>query len=264
MKINCLHVADIFGNPGLHAVESHLPSLISEHNLQVVTVNGENALDGKGISESICLKLFELGAQVITGGNHIWYNRKVFFSKNPLIKQNLIRPFNYPSGNPGRGFTLFETGNGLKFGVINMMGRTYMQEIDCPFAKIQYAIDILQKETKLIIVDFHAEASAEKLALAHYVDGRVSAVLGTHTHVQTADAQILPKGTCYITDVGMTGAHSGVIGTQPEAAIKRFILKTPMKMELATGKVSLNGALYTLDSETGHADSIENISISVK
>lgn len=261
MELRCLHIADIFGKTGLQLVRTHLPELIKQNRADVVIANGENAFEGKGISENICEQLFDLGVQVITSGNHIWDRKKTLTSENPRIQEFLLRPHNYPSGNDGKGSVLYSLPNNYKVAVINLQGRTYMYSIDCPFRCADKEIERLHKETKIVIIDFHAEATAEKMAFAHYVDGRVSAVIGTHTHVPTADEQILPGGTAYITDIGMTGPHDGVIGMKKEIAIRRFLTQTNSRFEPSEGKPVLHGLFFTIDADTGKATHIERFRI---
>jgi metallophosphoesterase (TIGR00282 family) len=263
MEIRCLHIADIFAQSGMTAVKKVLPDLIRERNVDFVVANGENAHEGKGITEAQCQELFDLGVHVITSGNHIWDRKKTFYADHPVIKNCLLRPANYPAGNPGRGSAIYRLKDGIKIGVLNLQGRTYMYEIDCPFRVGDREIEDLRKYTNMIIVDFHAEATAEKIAFAYTVDGRVSAVIGTHTHVQTADERILPGGTAYITDVGMTGPHDGVIGMQREPTINKFILQTYHKFEPAAGDVKFHGLLFTLDSESGKALHVERVKMDV-
>ncbi len=261
MELHCLHVADIFGKSGLEIVKEKLPALIRERQADVVIANGENAWDGKGISEVICEQLFKLGVQVITSGNHIWDKKKTFYSENEKIKQNLLRPANYPPGNEGRGSVVVTLDNNFKIAVLNLQGRTYMYSIDCPFRTADKEIEKLRKETRMIIVDFHAEATAEKIAFAHYVDGRASTVIGTHTHVPTADERILAGGTGFITDVGMTGPHDGVIGIRKEIAIRRFITQTNSKFEPSEQDIRLHGLYFRIDTESGKTTHIERIRI---
>lgn len=261
MELRCLHIADIFGKPGLEIVKEHLPGLIAENQADLVIANGENAWDGKGISEAICEQLFDLGVQAITSGNHIWDKKKTFYSENARIKQYLLRPSNYPPGNEGKGSVVLTLNNNYKAAILNLQGRTYMYSIDCPFRAADKEIERLRKETKVIIVDFHAEATAEKIAFAHYVDGRVSAVIGTHTHVPTADERILSGGTAFITDVGMTGPHDGVIGMKKEAAIRRFLTQTNSKFEPSEQDIRLHGLFFTIDTDTGKATHIERFRI---
>lgn len=261
MEINCLHIADIFAQPGMDMVTTHLPGLIKNYNLQFVIANGENAHEGKGITETQCLQLFNLGVHVITSGNHIWDRKKTFFVDEPRIQKYLLRPFNYPVGNEGRGSTVYTILGGIKIAVLNLQGRTFMYDIECPFRSGEREIERLQKETPIIIVDFHGEATAEKIAFRQYVDGKVSAIIGTHTHVPTADEMVTKAGTAYITDNGMTGPHDGVIGMGKDATIKKFILQTYFKFEPAQGDPRLHALFFKVDSETGRATYVERIRI---
>lgn len=261
MELRCLHIADIFAQPGMTAVRQVLPTLISDRQIDFVVANGENACEGKGITEAQCQELFDLGVHVITSGNHIWDRKKTFYADHPMIRSCLLRPANYPAGNPGRGAAIYKLKNGLKIGVLNLQGRTYMLDIDCPFRIGAAEVEELQKYTKLILIDFHAEATAEKIAFAYTMDGKVSAIIGTHTHVQTADERILSGGTAYITDVGMTGPHDGVIGMEREPTISKFVLQTYHKFEPAKGDVKFHGVLVTLDTDSGKALTIERLKI---
>jgi len=261
MELRCLHVADIFAQSGMSAVKKVLPDLIRDRQIDFVVANGENALEGKGISEAQCQELFDLGVHVITSGNHIWDRKKTFYADHPMIKSCLLRPANYPAGNPGRGSAIYKMKNGLKVGVLNLQGRTYMLDIDCPFRVGGAEIEELLKYTNIIIVDFHAEATAEKIAFAYTVDGKASAVIGTHTHVQTADERILAGGTAFITDAGMTGPHDGVIGMDREPTISKFVLQTYHKFEPAKGNLKFHGVFLTIETETGKATAIERIKI---
>ncbi len=254
-----LFVGDIVGEIGLAALQRHLPPLIESFRADFVVVNGENTCEGKGLRPSDAAAIFGAGAHVITTGNHVWERWQ---SKDVLTKErHVLRPLNYPRENVGHGFTLFRLEDGTQFGVLNIQGRTYMQPIDCPFKGADWAVDRMREETPAIIVDFHAEATAEKGAMAWYLDGRVSAVLGTHTHIQTGDARILPKGTAFITDVGMTGPYDSVIGMNKEVAIRRFLMQTPHKFELATEDPRLSAVFLQIDTATGKAVYIQPISI---
>ncbi len=257
--LSVLFIGDIVGTPGFNAVRMFLPSLLQKHDIACVIANGENAMDGKSISEQQFKELQELGVRVVTSGNHIW--EKWHIQKMLATEANLLRPANYPRENPGRGFTIVDLGPAGKLGVLNLQGRTYMSPIDCPFKTADWAVDRLREQVRMIVVDMHAEATAEKIALGWHLDGRVSAVLGTHTHVQTADAKILPKGTAYITDVGMTGPYDSVLGMRKDIALKRFIKQTPHKFEMADSDVHLSAVLLKLDYTTGLAVSIETITL---
>lgn len=254
--LNILFVGDIVGKVGLELVETLLKSYIQKYAVDFCFVNGENLVEGKGINEEYAKRVFALGVHVITGGNHLWDNwsAKKVLSAN----RNVLRPLNYPSENPGNGFIVYDLGEKGKVGVLNLQGRVYMQPIDCPFKKADWAVGKMLEETKVILVDFHAEATAEKVALGWHLDGRVSGVIGTHTHIQTADARILPRGTAYLTDAGMTGPYDSVIGLKKEIAIKRFINQTPYKYEMATHDVRLSGVFLQVDASTGKARKIEN------
>ncbi len=252
-----LFIGDIVGKSGRKAVKDFLPLLMSEYNPDIVIANGENAANGFGITAKISQELFDLGIEVLTTGNHIWDKKDVLeYIQN---ESRLIRPANYPDSTPGRGSTIVMTGSGHKVAVLNLSGRIFMDPLDCPFKTAEKEIEILRRETDLIFVDFHAEATAEKIALANYIDGKASVLVGTHTHIQTADEQIFPKGLGYITDVGMTGPYDSVIGMKVDAAINRFLYQTPQKYQTATDNVHLCGLFVKVDTETGNAVEIERI-----
>src|ERR1051325_3760103 len=254
--LNMLFIGDIFGKPGLDLVESLLKSYVQKYSIDFCIANGENLVEGKGINEEGAAKVFSLGVHVITGGNHLWDNwgaRKVL-----AANRNVLRPLNYPPENPGNGFIVYDLGEKGKVGVLNLQGRVFMQPLDCPFRKADWAVGKMQEQTKVIVLDMHAEATAEKVALGWHLDGRITALLGTHTHIQTADARILPRGTAYLTDVGMTGPYDSVIGLKKEIAIKRCLHQTPYKYELASHDVQVNGVSVQADSETGKALKIES------
>ncbi|MBC8204667.1 TIGR00282 family metallophosphoesterase [bacterium] len=252
-------IADIIGQPGFNITAKLLPGLVKKHNVDLVIANGENGFNGRGMTEKLAAEYHAIGIDVITSGNHIFDNYKVY----PVFKndENLLRPMNYPRGVAGRGFTVFTIKSGAKVGVLNLQGRTFMQTIDCPFQTGQYWCEKIRTETPVIITDFHAEASAEKQAMGWFLDGKVSAVIGTHTHVQTADERILPGGTAFITDVGMTGPFDSVIGMSKEVSIKRFTLQTPFKYEIASDNIRLNAALLEINPADGKAVKIERIAL---
>jgi metallophosphoesterase (TIGR00282 family) len=254
--ISLLFIGDIVGNPGMGAVRTFLKSFINKYEADFVIVNGENVVNGKGLSDKEANELFDLGVHVITTGNHIWEN----WQARPLLASNpnVLRPYNYPPGNPGRGFTIVNLPQLPAIGVLQLQGRTYMQSIDCPFRGADYALSRMREQCAVIIVDFHADASAEKVAMGWHLDGRVSAVLGTHTHVQTSDACILPKGTGYISDVGMTGPYDSVLGMSKEVALKRLLLQTAHKYELADKDAKICGVALKIDADTGRAVKIES------
>ncbi len=258
MKINILFIGDIVGQPGMNMVQTWLPGLIKKHNADLVIVNAENAADGKGCTEKEGSILFNLGVHVITGGNHSWdKHQSQEYMKN---NRKVLRPANYPVGTYGNGYFIAETTKG-KVAVINLQGRAFMPTIDCPFRAAERIIKKVKQEVKAIFIDFHAEASAEKMALAHFVKNDVSIFVGTHTHVQTADEQIFESGMAYITDVGMTGPYDSVIGMKTDAAINRFLYQTPQKYQTATENYHLAGVFAQVDSETGKAMHIERIFI---
>jgi metallophosphoesterase (TIGR00282 family) len=244
-----LFVGDVVGDPGIYAVESLVPQLIDEYQVDFTIINGENAHDGKGINETIVKRFYRSGAQVITGGDHSFDKHLIF----PYMAKDrkLLRPINYPSGTPGFGYGVFESQvPDTRVGVINLRGQVFFNNpIRCPFRTIDKVLDDLAGETDLIFVDFHAEASAEKVAMGHYLDGRVSAIVGTHTHIQTADERVLPAGTAYISDVGFTGPHHSVIGMDIQTALNRFLLQIPQKYKLGEGRTTLQGVVISFEPQ---------------
>ncbi len=248
-----LMIGDVIGKPGRDAVRVLLPDLKREKSIDFVICNGENTAGGFGITADTASELLESGVDVLTSGNHIWDKKEII----PLMDEGLplIRPANYPDA-PGRGY-IHQGG----VTVVNLMGRVFMAPLDCPFRTADALLEQLKKEgqSKVIIVDFHAEATSEKQAMGWYLDGRVSAVLGTHTHVGTIDAKILPKGTAYVTDVGMTGPSDSVIGSDRDAVLERFLTSLPTRLPVAAGPCVLNAALVEVDEETGKASLIERI-----
>jgi len=255
-KINVLFIGDIVGEAGFGILKAFFQELKDKYKPDFIIANGENADKGKGISKKEAAQLFELGIDVITTGNHVWDN----WSSKPLLAENpnVLRPFNYPAGNVGMGFVIKEK-ESLSICVLNIQGRTFMQPIDCPFKAADFVIKNVSEKVKIIIVDFHADATAEKIGMSWYLDGRVSALIGTHTHIPTADYSILPKGTAYITDVGMTGAYDSVVGMKKEQALKRLLLQIPHKYEVATEDCRVCAVNVTIDVYSGLADSIEQI-----
>lgn len=254
MKI--LFIGDIVGEHSLDFLIANLKDLQAKYKTEFTIVNGENIENGKGLNEEHAQKLFDSSVNVITTGNHIWDN----WRGRPLLSKEsrVLRPFNYPHGNAGFGFNISRITSGNNIGVLQLQGRTYMQTIDCPFKAADLAIKKLKEQTDIIIVDFHAEATAEKMAMGWHLDGKVTAVLGTHTHIPTADANILPNGTAYISDVGMTGPFNSVVGMRTDVALKRFTLQTAHKYEMAEGDIKINGVAVEADSSTGQAISIEH------
>lgn len=257
--MNILLIADIVGRPGRWAVSQVLPDIKKTHQIDFTIANVENAAGGFGLTKEIAQKIHHYGVDCLTSGNHIWDRKDIF----PYLNENLriLRPANYPPDVPGRGAAIFNLENDSKIGVLNIQGKVYIKEIDCPFRIAVRETEKLKRETKVIIVDLHAEATSEKIALGWYLDGKVSAVLGTHTHVQTADEMILPQGTAYITDVGMTGAHDSVIGITKEDAIARFLTQIPKRFTLAEKDIKFCGALVKVDPDSGKALNIQRIKI---
>ena len=255
--VNIFFVGDIVGKPGLTLTSTVLKQYFEKFEIDLCIANGENVTEGKGVSEEDAKVLFDLGVQVITTGNHLWDR----WQSRPLLtkERRILRPLNYPRDNPGQGLIAVDLKEKGIVGVVNLQGRTFMTPIDDPFRSADWALSKLEQTTRVIVLDMHAEASAEKLALAWHLDGRVSAVLGTHTHVPTADARILPGGTAFITDVGMTGPYDSVIGMRKEIAIKRFMTGTPHKFEMASHDVRLCAVYLQVDRQSGKATSIQQV-----
>ena len=257
--MNILFIGDIIGNIGVKKVVEILPEIKSKNNIDFVIANGENSADGMGITAKIYKDLIAAGVNVITMGNHTWGKKEIF---NIIDNKNLIRPANYPEGVVGRGFDIYKCNN-KSIGVINLIGRVDMGVLsENPFITAEKVINEIKDKTDIIIVDFHAEATAEKIAMGYFLDGKVSAILGTHTHVQTADEKILEKGTAYITDVGMTGPEKSVIGMDVEASIKRFVTTLPERYKVSDDKnVILSGCILKINDETCRVETIERINI---
>jgi 2',3'-cyclic-nucleotide 2'-phosphodiesterase len=258
--MNILFIGDIVGRPGRELVRQGLRGLVEHHEVDLVIANAENSAAGFGITKDIGDTLLDWGVDVMTSGNHIWDKREAL---DYIVNQpRLLRPANYPAGVPGRGSYVAQTGDGREIGVINVMGRVFMLNIDDPFAVVLREIEAMRHRTRVIIVDFHAEATSEKIAMGWHLDGKVTLVVGTHTHVQTADDRILPNGTAYLTDAGMTGPHDSIIGMEREPALARFLSGMPSKLEPATGNPRLNGVLVSADDRTGRASSVTRVSYS--
>ncbi len=252
-------LGDIFGRPGRRIVHEKLHGLLHQHHIDFCIANIENAAAGFGITPQIAEELLNSEIDVLTSGNHIWDKRAIL----PYLSQQprLLRPHNYPRGTPGTGVYIGDSNCGVRVGVLNLQGRVFMDAIDCPFTTGLQAIEQIRKQTPIVIVDFHAEATSEKQAFGWYVDGRVTAVIGTHTHVQTADERILPRGTAYITDLGMTGPHDSVIGSVPDLALDRFLRQMPNRLEPATGNLKICGAVVEIDESDGRALDIQRINL---
>lgn len=243
--LKILFIGDIVGQPGRRILKAHLKELIDSEKINFVIANGENAAGGFGLTGMVCQELLNMGIDIITLGNHTWDNREIY---NVLDhERRVIRPLNYPGGTPGEGFYITETPQGEPIGVINLLGQVFLDSLLCPFRIVDEYLDYIHKKTKIVIVDIHAEATSEKMALGWYLDGRVTAVIGTHTHIPTADERILPKGTGYITDAGMTGPINSVLGIEPELVITRFLTKRPVRFEVAKGPIQLNGVVLEVD-----------------
>jgi metallophosphoesterase (TIGR00282 family) len=259
--IRLLFIGDIVGRPGRELVRRGLGALVEHHQVDLVVANAENAAAGFGITREIGDELLGWGVDVMTSGNHIWDKKEAIDYIG--AEARLLRPANYPSAVPGRGGYVAHTADGRAVGVLNVMGRVFMLSIDDPFAVALKEIEALKARARVIFVDFHAEATSEKIAMGWHLDGKVTAVVGTHTHVQTADDRILPKGTAYLTDVGMTGPHDSVIGVETDAVVGRFLTGMPARFEVATGNPRLNAVLIDADEASGLATRIERLSYSL-
>jgi metallophosphoesterase (TIGR00282 family) len=252
-----LFIGDVVGKPGRRAVATLVPRLRKERDIDFVIANGENSAHGAGLTASTVDALLTSGVDVITSGDHVWDQKEVYdvIEREP----RLLRPLNFPASAPGKGSTVVRLDGLPPVGVLNLIGRVFMPNTDCPFRAAEAEVARLLTQTKVIIVDLHAEATSEKIAMGRFLDGRVSAVIGTHTHVATADEQILPKGTAYLSDAGMCGPHDSVLGRDVGAVLQRFLTQMPQKMEVAEGDVALCGAIVDVDETTGRARSIERI-----
>jgi metallophosphoesterase (TIGR00282 family) len=253
-----LFIGDIFAKVGRELVKRAVPALVARRDIDLVIANGENAAGGFGITRDISKELFGTGIAVMTSGNHVWDKKELltFIDEEP----RLLRPFNYPAGTPGRGSTIVTTASGERVGVLNLMGRVFMTALDDPFSLGRAEVERLREHASIVLVDFHAEATSEKVAMGWHLDGLATVVVGTHTHVQTADAQVLPGGTAYCTDVGMTGPHDGVIGVERGPIIQRFLTGLPTRFDTASGMPRLHGVIVTADAG-GRATAIERLSL---
>lgn len=254
MKI--MLVGDVIGNPGRHAFREHTPRLRKEHGIDVVIVNGENSAGGKGITRKSLDELYQGGADVITSGNHVWDKKDVleFIDTEPF----LLRPANYPGGVPGKGCCVYPF-RAKNIGVMNLSGRVFMPQLDCPFQKVEELLRELKSSCDVLLLDFHAEATSEKAAMAWYLDGRVNGVVGTHTHIQTADERILPGGTAFITDLGMVGPVNSILGVQTDIIIRKFTDAMPVRFELASGPNVYSALVIEIDDDTNRTVGLERI-----
>lgn len=254
-----LIIGDVIGKPGRKLVGEKVKTIKKSHNIDAVIVNGENSAGGLGITPETTEELLGFGIDVVTTGNHVWDKKEIL----PYIDSQfrLLRPLNYPPGVPGNGSVILKN-NQRKWAVLNLSGRVFMSPLDCPFQTLDKELEIIKKETNIILVDFHAEATSEKIAFGWYCDGRVSCVFGTHTHVVTADEKILPGGTAYITDIGMTGAHQSVIGIETKQILSRFLTQIPVRYTVAKDNVILNGVIVEVDDQTGKSVFITRYSLS--
>ena len=255
-----LFIGDIFGRPGRDIAHRAIKPLVAQHDIDFVVANVENSAAGFGVTGDIAETILKSGVDVMTSGNHIWDKKEVleYIPRQP----KLLRPANFPAGVPGRGAWVGSTRSGTSIAVVNVMGRIFMAPLEDPFAVVLREIEAARAKARVIIVDFHAEATSEKVAMGWHLDGRVTAIFGTHTHVQTADERVLPKGTAYITDVGMTGPHDSIIGVTIDAALSRFVTGMPAKFEAASGGARLNAIIITADAATGRASAIERLNLS--
>jgi metallophosphoesterase (TIGR00282 family) len=257
MKI--LFIGDVVGQPGREAVKSLVPALKQQHNLDLVIANGENSANGAGLTPGTVKELLDAGVEAITTGDHVWDKKEI----NQIIESEprLLRPLNFPPKTPGRGSLVVLAGGKMPVAVVSLIGRVFMKTYDCPFRAVEQEINRLRRETSMIFVDFHAEATSEKIALGRFLDGKVTAVMGTHTHVPTADECVLPGGTAYISDVGMCGPHDSVLGRDTAAVVRRFVTQLPQKLEVATGQVELCGVIVDADENDGKARSIQRVRV---
>ena len=253
-----LFIGDIFGRPGRNIVKERLSALVKDHRIDLTIANGENSAAGFGITPQIAEELFELGIDVLTSGNHIWQHTAILDYLRE--SRRLLRPLNLAPGVPGAGAVVHATKrSGPRVGVLNLIGRVFMGPAECPFRAAERAVEELRRETPVILVDMHGEATSEKVAMGRFLDGKVSAVIGSHTHVQTADESILPAGTAYLTDAGMCGPEGSVLGVKTEQVLRRFLTQMPTRFEVAAGPVLVQGALIEVDAATGRATAIRRV-----
>jgi len=260
LKIKVLCIGDVVGRPGRHILSQKLEALVKERNIDCVIVNAENAAGGSGLTPQIYEKLMRYGVNLVTLGDHAYRKREIISVLES--QKNIVRPANLSPYSAGRDYALYEASGGIRIAVVSLIGRIFLKPADCPYAKIDGILSRLSNEADLIFIDMHAEATSEKNAMGYYLDGKVSCVFGTHTHVMTADEKILPGGTAYITDIGMTGSHDSVLGRKKESVIKSFRTQMPFSFEIATGDVRISGIEVTVDSRTKKAEKIERIQVS--
>jgi 2',3'-cyclic-nucleotide 2'-phosphodiesterase len=255
--VKVLFIGDIVGSPGRKIVHDRLADILTQRSIDLCIANGENSASGFGITPRLAEEIFACGVEVITGGNHIWDRKEIldFFPHEP----RLIRPANFPNGSPGKGYYVGQAKNGVNYAVVNLQGRTFMTPLEDPFRTAERELAAIPSNVKVIVVDMHAEATSEKQAMGWFLDGKVSAVLGTHTHVATADNHVLPGGTAYITDVGMTGPHDSVIGMEKKPIVQRFLDSLPAKFSVAEGDVQMNTVQIEVEESTGRARAIDRV-----
>jgi len=258
-SLKILFIGDIFGQPGRRIAKEVLPGLVEEYSPELILANGENAAGGFGITPPLVEELLDLGINVLTSGNHVWDKKEILPYLAEHADGRLLRPANYPSPAPGRGHYVGKTRSGIDYAVLNLQGRVFMPSIDCPFRTADALLEKIPPEVRIRIVDMHAEATSEKQAMGWYLDGRVTAVIGTHTHIITADERVLAQGTAYITDLGMTGPYDSVIGVDKQSIIQKFLNQIPARFEVAKGDVRLSAVVIEADPETGRALAIQRI-----
>lgn len=257
--MNILVIGDIVGRPGRTVLAGMVPEIQRKHDISFTIANGENAAGGRGLTRSVMNDILGAGIDVITMGNHVWDNKEILSFIDDEFR--LIRPANYPGPCPGQGYHIYKGGFNKNIAVVNLSGRVFLPPLDCPFQIMDEIMEELTEAADIIIVDFHAEATSEKLALAYYLDGRVQAVLGTHTHIQTADERILPGGTAYISDLGMTGPKESILGMEKELVIQKFLTGRPVRLEVASGQAQLEGVILQIDDDTDQVSAIRRISL---
>ncbi len=255
--MNILVIADIVGRPGRRAIKGLLPGLQKEKNIDFVIANAENAAGGRGLTRQVMNELLGSGIDVLTMGNHVWDNKEIYSFVDDEFR--LIRPVNFPPYCPGQGYHVYTGGINKKIAVINAMGRVFLSPLDCPFRTVEQVVEEVKELSDIIIIDFHAEATSEKLAMGYYLDGKVTAVLGTHTHIQTADERILPGGTAYITDLGMTGPQESILGMDKDMVINKIIYQRPVRLEVAGGTAILQGVILRIDDSNNQVQEIIRI-----